>query len=34
MGICFECCVTIDGAAHQRSCTMLVRDGMEVVTGG
>ncbi len=33
MGICFECRVTIDGACHQRSCTILVRNGMEVVTG-
>jgi D-hydroxyproline dehydrogenase subunit gamma len=33
MGICFECRVTIDGVPHQRSCTTLVRDGMEVVTG-
>jgi len=33
MGICFECRVTIDGVSHQRSCTVLVRDGMEVVTG-
>jgi aerobic-type carbon monoxide dehydrogenase small subunit (CoxS/CutS family) len=32
MGICFECRVTIDGVAHQRSCTIIVRDGMEVVT--
>lgn len=33
MGICFECRVTIDGDPHERSCTMLVRDGMEVATG-
>lgn len=33
MGICFECRVTIDAMPHQRSCTVLVRDGMEVVTG-
>lgn len=33
MGTCFECRVIIDGIAHQRSCTTLVRDGMEVVTG-
>lgn len=32
MGICFECRVTIDGLAHERSCTVVVRDGMEVVT--
>jgi len=32
MGICFECRVTIDGVRHSRSCTVLVRDGMEIVT--
>lgn len=32
MGICFECRVTIDGVPHQRSCNILVRDEMEVVT--
>lgn len=32
MGICFECRVIIDGVAHQRSCTALVREGMEIVT--
>jgi predicted molibdopterin-dependent oxidoreductase YjgC len=32
MGICFECRVTIDGVKHERSCNVLVRDGMEVVT--
>jgi predicted molibdopterin-dependent oxidoreductase YjgC len=32
MGICFECRVAIDGAMHERSCNVLVRDGMEVVT--
>jgi predicted molibdopterin-dependent oxidoreductase YjgC len=32
MGICFECRVTIDGVSHQRSCTIPVRDGMEVVS--
>ena len=32
MGICFECRVTIDGVKHERSCNILVRDGMEVVT--
>ena len=34
MGICFECRVTIDGVAHQRSCSVIAADGMEVVTGG
>ena len=33
MGICFECRVTIDGMPHQRSCTVLVSNGMEVTTG-
>ena len=32
MGICFECRVTINGVSHQRSCTLLAEDGMEVVT--
>ena len=32
MGVCFECRVTIDSVQHQRSCTTLVADGMEVVT--
>ena len=33
MGTCFECRVTIDGEQHQRSCNVIVRDGMEVMTG-
>lgn len=33
MGICFECRVTINGAAHQRSCNVIAADGMEVETG-
>ncbi len=32
MGICFECRVTIDDLAHQRSCQILCREGMEVCT--
>jgi sarcosine oxidase subunit alpha len=32
MGICFECRVTIDGVAHQRSCNVPARNGMEIVT--
>lgn len=32
MGVCFECRVTIDGVKHQKSCTVFVKDGMEVVT--
>ena len=34
MGICFECRVTIDGAAHCRSCQTLCKDGMDVRTDG
>ncbi len=33
MGICFECRVTIDGAPHQRSCQIAVREGMEIAIG-
>lgn len=33
MGICYECRVTIDGAAHQRACMILVKSGMRVETG-
>jgi predicted molibdopterin-dependent oxidoreductase YjgC len=33
MGICFECRVTIDGVTHQRSCNVLVTQGMKVATG-
>lgn len=32
MGICFECCVTIDGEAHCRSCQTVCTDGMDVHT--
>jgi sarcosine oxidase subunit alpha len=34
MGICFECRATVDGVPHRRTCQMLVREGMEVVTDG
>jgi predicted molibdopterin-dependent oxidoreductase YjgC len=30
MGVCFECRLTIDGQRHQRSCQVIVRDGMRV----
>lgn len=33
MGICFECCVSVDGRPHVRSCLTVCRDGMEVETG-
>jgi predicted molibdopterin-dependent oxidoreductase YjgC len=32
MGICFECCVTIDGIPHQRSCQILCTPGIRVTT--
>jgi sarcosine oxidase subunit alpha len=32
MGICFECRVTINGAAHARSCQIVCQPGMEVRT--
>ena len=32
MGVCFECRVTINGIPHQRSCTLLAENGMEVET--
>jgi aerobic-type carbon monoxide dehydrogenase small subunit (CoxS/CutS family) len=32
MGICFECRVTVEGAAHVRSCQILCRAGMEIET--
>jgi hypothetical protein len=32
MGICFECCVTIGGRPHQRSCQIPCAPGMEVWT--
>jgi predicted molibdopterin-dependent oxidoreductase YjgC len=32
MGICFECRVTIDDQPHQRACSRLCRQGMEIRT--
>lgn len=32
MGICFECRATVDGAAHQRTCQIVCREGMTVQT--
>lgn len=32
MGICFECRLTINGRAHQRSCQTICAEGMEVQT--
>jgi sarcosine oxidase subunit alpha len=34
MGICFECCATIDGRPHQRTCQASCRSGMEIRTDG
>jgi aerobic-type carbon monoxide dehydrogenase small subunit (CoxS/CutS family) len=33
MGVCFECAVTVDGAAQVRACVTPARDGMVVETG-
>jgi predicted molibdopterin-dependent oxidoreductase YjgC len=33
MGICFDCLVTVDGAAGKRACQVLVREGMAIDTG-
>jgi sarcosine oxidase subunit alpha len=33
MGICYECRAIIDGRPHQRTCQILCRPGMQVVTG-
>ena len=32
MGICFECRVTLNGRAHERSCQTVCEPGMEVRT--
>lgn len=33
MGICYECRAQVDGRPHQRTCQILCRPGMQVVTG-
>ena len=33
MGVCMECCATINGIAHARSCLVTVQPGMQVTTG-
>jgi sarcosine oxidase subunit alpha len=33
MGICYECRVEIDAEKHQRSCQIVCREGMQVITG-
>ncbi|MGA2499734.1 MAG: (2Fe-2S)-binding protein [Tepidisphaeraceae bacterium] len=32
MGVCCECRATINGQPHQRTCNLLVAEGMEVTT--
>ena len=32
MGVCMECCATVNGVKHVRTCQMTVHSGMEVVT--
>jgi sarcosine oxidase subunit alpha len=32
MGICMECCATVNDIAHVRTCQTLLREGMEIVT--
>jgi len=32
MGICMECCATVNGVQHVRTCQVLVEPGMEIVT--
>jgi D-hydroxyproline dehydrogenase subunit gamma len=34
MGICFECCATIDGRPRQRTCQAICHTGMEIRTDG
>ena len=33
MGICYECRAQVDGRMHQRTCQIMCRAGMEIVTG-
>jgi hypothetical protein len=30
IGICYDCLLTVDGAANQRACLVLAVDGMEI----
>jgi D-hydroxyproline dehydrogenase subunit gamma len=32
MGICMECCATVNGVGHVRTCRVVVQTGMNVVT--
>ncbi|MEA5455880.1 (2Fe-2S)-binding protein [Sinomonas sp. JGH33] len=34
IGVCFDCLVTVDGAANQRACLVEVREGMRVEGSG
>jgi D-hydroxyproline dehydrogenase subunit gamma len=31
MGICMECCATVNGVAHVRTCQVVAEPGMEIV---
>ncbi len=33
MGICMECCATVNGVMHRRTCQLACEPEMEVVTG-
>jgi sarcosine oxidase subunit alpha len=33
MGICMECCATVNGMPHVRTCQVVAQHGLEVVTG-
>ena len=33
MGICMECCATVNGVAHRRTCQLVCEPEMDVVTG-
>jgi D-hydroxyproline dehydrogenase subunit gamma len=32
MGVCMECCATVNGVKHVRTCQVTAHPGMEVVT--
>jgi D-hydroxyproline dehydrogenase subunit gamma len=33
MGVCYECRAQIDGQPHQRTCQIVCRPGMDIITG-
>jgi D-hydroxyproline dehydrogenase subunit gamma len=33
MGVCMECCATVNGIQHVRTCQVIAQPGMEVLTG-